>query len=438
MPGDLFSRDAVIRSIREIQQLGFFDPEKINPQVTPDDANGSVDITYQLIEKSSSEFNVSGGWGEAIGFMFSGGVSLTNFSARKFFKKDAWKPFPQGDGQRLGFQISTNGTYYSALNVSFTEPWLGGKKPNALTVGAFYSYQVDPAYGYYHTSDTIVYKLAVYGMSISLGKRLKVPDDYFTFVHGFSILQYNTKNYTGFVIPTGVSNNLNYNFTFARNSVDQPLYPRTGSEFSLGGQLTFPYSLVNGKDYDALRAAGDYQSMYLWLEYYKLNFKASWFFNIVGDLVLNTRARFGFLGYYNKKVGYSPFERYFLGGNGMDYMGSLYGKDVVAMRGYDPYLHQEGGGTVFDKFTIELRYPITLNPTASIYVLGFFEAGNTWSNFESFSPFKVYRSAGVGLRLYMPMFGLLGLDWGYGFDNVPLHPNAGGSKLQISIGQMIE
>ena len=435
LPGDMFSRDAIIRSVREIQQLNYFDAEKINPQVVPDADNGTVDITYQVNEKTSSEFNVSGGWGESIGFMFSGGISLTNFSARKFFDKKAWKPFPAGDGQRLGFQISTNGKYYSSFNISFTEPWLGGKKPNALSVGLFYSYQND---GYWNTSGKESYHLGVYGVSVSLGKRLTVPDDYFIFVQGVSILQYDNSNYPGIVeIPSGRYNNLNYNFTFARNSVDQPIYPRVGSEFSIAGQFTLPYSLFNGKDYEALRKAGDIQSIYKWIEYYKIHLRASWFLNIAGDLVLHTKARFGFLGQYNNKVGYSPFERFYVGGDGLRNMGGIDGREIVALRGYDHgTLSPTTGATVFDKFTMELRYPLTLNPTASIYVLGFFEAGNSWADFKSFSPFDMYRAAGAGIRLFMPMFGLLGLDWGYGFDKI--NGIVSGSKFMISIGQAID
>ncbi|MDR1725577.1 MAG: outer membrane protein assembly factor BamA [Bacteroidales bacterium] len=435
MPGDLFSRDAVIRSVREIQQLNFFDPEKINPQISPDAENGIVDITYQLIEKSSSEFNISGGWGESTGFMFSGGISLTNFSARKFFKKDAWKPFPVGDGQRLGLQISTNGSYYSAVSLSFSEPWLGGKKPNALSVSIFYSYQND---GYWNTTGTESYHLGVYGASVSLGKRLKVPDDYFTFVHGIAFMQYDVKNYPGITnFSVGIANNLNYNFTLARNSVDQPIYPRVGSEFSVAGQFTFPYSLVNGKDYNTLWQKNNTQEIYRWIEYYKIHIRASWFFNITGDLVFHTKARFGFLGQYNKKVGDSPFERFYVGGDGLRNLGGIDGREIIALRGYEAgSLSPSTGAMVFDKFTAELRYPITLNPTASIYVLGFFEAGNSWDSFKSFAPFNMYRAAGVGIRLYMPMFGLLGLDWGYGFDKIG--GTVSGSHFMISIGQTID
>lgn len=440
LPGDMFSRDAIIRSVREIQQLSYFDAEKINPLVKDDVDKGVVDITYQVVEKSSSEFNVSGGWSEYAKFMFSGGITLTNFSARKFFKKDAWRPFPAGDGQRLGLQVATNGRYYSSLSVSFTEPWLGGKKPTALSVSIFYSNTTDPSYGYWGTSDTVIWSFGVYGASVSLGKRLTFPDDYFTLVQGISFLQYNNKNspYIAY-FENGTANNINYNITLARNSVDQPIYPRMGSEFSISGQFTLPYSRFNGKDYETLQKEEKYTEIYKWIEYYKIHLKANWFFNIAGDLVLNTRAKFGFLGQYNKKVGYSPFERFYLGGDGLNAYNGMDGREIVAMRGYDAntdVISPSTGATVYDKFTAELRYPVTLNPTASIYVLGFFEAGNSWADFSQFSPFKMYRAAGVGIRLFMPMLGQLGIDWGYGFDKI--NGVVSGSKLMFSIGQSIE
>ncbi|MDR1006905.1 MAG: outer membrane protein assembly factor BamA [Bacteroidales bacterium] len=430
LPGDMFSRDAVMRSIREIQQLSYFDNEKITPDIKDDQANGVVDIVYQVNEKSSSEFNISGGWGEGVGFMFTGGMSLTNFSARNLFKKDAWKPFPAGDGQRLGFQVSISSKYYRSLQFSFTEPWLGGRKPTSLTASIFYSYFSDA----YFQKET--YHLGVYGASVSLGKRLTQPDDYFTLVQGISFLQYDNSNYPSLTTANGRSNNLNYNVTLARNSVDQPIYPRTGSEFSAGLQLTFPYSLVNGKDYDKLWSEGNLSEIYNWIEYYKIRLKASWFFNLAGDLVVNARARFGFLGQYNSKVGYSPYERFYVGGDGLQNYG-IDGRELIAMRGYaSGVLSPDGGATVFDKFTLELRYPITLNPMASIYVLGFFEAGNSWADFKSFAPFQMNRSAGFGIRLFMPMFGLIGLDWGYGFDKIG--GVVSGSHFSISLGQTMD
>lgn len=430
-PGDLFSRDAVYRSLREIQQLGFFDPEKIVPDIRPNPESGTVDIDYQLVEKSSSQFDLSGGIGNGY-VIFQAGISLTNFSTQKFFNKKAWNPFPIGDGQKLSLRVHTNGDYYHAVSLSFTEPWLGGRKPNALSVGVYYSYQDD---GIWNTTGTSEYYIGILGGSVSLATRLKWPDDYFTFVHGLAYQQYNVKNYTTLTaMPTGISNNINYNFTLARNSVDQLIYPRQGSDISLAAQMTFPYSLVNGKDYSSLSPAERYK----WLEYYKINFRAAWYFNLFDDLVVSTRARFGFLGQYNSKVGYSPFERFYVGGDGLTGY-NLDGRELVALRGYkEASLSPNGGGMVFDKYTMELRYPITLNEGASVYALAFFEAGNSWANFQSFEPFKMYRSVGVGLRIFMPMFGLLGVDWGYGLDAIPGDLTASGSHFHISINNSID
>lgn len=429
MPGELFSRDDVLRSVREIQQLGYFDAEKINPKIEPNQDNGTVDIKYELEEKSSSQFNLSGGWGSGM-VIGSVGISLTNFSAQKLFDRKAWRPFPTGDGQKISLQFNTNGTYYYSGSASFTEPWLGGNKPNSLTFGVYYSYQDDS----YYSSSTTDYHLSILGASISLGKRLTWPDDYFTISNGLKYQLYDVKNYTTFIMSTGKSNDLAYTLNIDRNSVDQYIYPRTGSDISMEGAFTFPYSLVNGKDYSTMSATEQYK----WLEYYKINLRAAWYFNIVDDLVLSTRSRFGFLGRYDKKLDYSPFGRYYVGGDGLTGY-ALDGREIVALRGYESGdLSATSGAAVFDKFTMELRYPITLNPSASVFVLAFAEGGNSWANFDSFSPFKMYRSAGFGIRIFMQMFGMLGLDWGYGFDPVSGKTTASGSQFHISINQSID
>lgn len=431
LPGQLYSRDNVIRSLRELQQLQYFDQEKLNPLIKPDEKNGLVDIEYELTEVNSDKLEVSGGWGagQVIGTI---GVTFTNFSAKNLFNKNAWRPLPSGDGQHLSLRAQTNGTYYYSLQASFTEPWLGGKKPNALSLSTYYSYQDD---GYWNNSGKPNYWLSIFGASVSLGQRLKWPDDYFTFVQGISFQQYNVKNYSAIEnFNNGRSNNINYNITIARNSSDSPIYPRYGSDVSLSTQFTPPYSLLNGKDYTQMLP----EDRYKWLEYYKVNTKAAWYFNIIDNLVISTRARFGFLGQYNKKVGYSPFERYYVGGDGLQGW-ALDGREVIALRGYTTSaLSPKNGAMVYDKFTLDIRYPISLNPMATIYALGFFEAGNSWATFEGFSPFKMYRSVGVGLRLFMPMFGLIGIDWGYGFDQVPGNPTAGGPQFHFSIGQSID
>jgi len=431
LPGQLFSRDDVYRSLRELQQLQYFDQENLIPDIQPDQENGLVNIDYKLKEVNSDKFEISGGWGAGM-VIGTIGVTFTNFSTKNFFKKDAWRPLPSGDGQHLSLRAQTNGTYYYSLSASFTEPWLGGKKPNALSGSVFYSYQDD---GYWNNSGSPSYWLSIFGASLSLGKRLQWPDDYFTFVQGITFQQYNVKNYHAFTLfRNGRSNNLNYNFTVARNSSDSPIYPRTGSDLSVTTQLTFPYSLVNGKDYASISS----EEKYKWLEYYKVNIRSAWYFNLIDNLVMSTRARFGFLGQYNNKVGYSPFERYYVGGDGLQGW-ALDGREVIALRGYlAGSLSPSSGATVFDKFTLDMRYPISLNPVATIYALAFFEAGNSWANFEGFSPFKMYRSAGIGLRLFMPMFGLIGIDWGYGFDNIPGTDSKGGPQFHFSIGQSMD
>ncbi|MBO6117264.1 MAG: outer membrane protein assembly factor BamA [Bacteroidales bacterium] len=429
IPGQLFSRDDVMRSIREIQQLGYFNNEKINPKVEPNVQKGTVDITYELSEENSgNQVNVSGGWGGGM-LILQGGLALTNFSARKFFNPKAWRPFPVGDGQRIAINLQTNGSYYYGGSLSFTEPWLGGKKPTSLTAGIYYTYQDD---SYYY--DVSNYHIKILGASVSLGKRLVWPDDYFTLIQGVKYQLYDVQNATSFIMSTGKANNLAYTLTFGRNSIDQPIYPRTGSEFSAEGAFTFPYSLVNGKDYATLSL----QDKYRWLEYYKVNIRAAWYMNIVDNLVLSARSRFGFLGRYNNDIDYSPFERFYLGGDGLTGY-ALDGREVVSLRGYEASaLAPDNGATVFDKFTMELRYPITLNPAASVYVLAFAEGGNSWTNFESFAPFKMYRSAGVGVRIFMQMFGLLGFDWGYGFDPAFGETNRSKGHFHISLNGSID
>lgn len=429
IPGQLFSRDDVFRSIRELQQLGYFDNEKINPKIEPNMQNGTVDITYELDEKNSGNMvNASGGWGGGM-LLLQAGLTLTNFSARKMFDPSAWRPFPVGDGQRVSLGLQTNGSYYYGASLSFTEPWLGGKKPTSLSAGIYYNYQDD---SYYY--DVSNYHLKMFGASVSLGKRLTWPDDYFTLVQGIKYQLYDVKNATSFVMTTGKSHNLAYTITFGRNSIDQPIYPRSGSEFVAEGAFTFPYSLVDGKDYSKLTD----QEKYKWLEYYKISLRAGWYINIVDNLVLSARSRFGFLGRYNKDIDYSPFERFYLGGDGLTGY-ALDGREVVSLRGYDASaLSPDRGASVFDKFTLELRYPITLNPAASVYVLAFAEGGNSWSNFASFSPFKMYRSAGVGVRIFMQMFGLIGFDWGYGFDPAFGEVNRSKGHFHISLNGSID
>jgi len=436
LPGQLFSRSDVIRTTRELAQLRYFNAETIQPTPTPNPENGTVDIEYSVEETSSDQVELSGGWG---GGMVVGtlGLSFNNFSARNFFDKDAWRPLPAGDGQKLSIRFQTNGTYYYSVNTSFTEPWLGGKRPNALSVSVYHSVQTNGV----ASSDATYASLAISGVSVTLGKRLKWPDDYFTLSHGVSFQSYDLHNYSSlFTFANGHSNNFNYNLTIARNSIDAPIYTRSGSTMTLLLQTTPPYSFITGKSF----AGASDQDKYLLLEYYKWKYNVSWFFNITGKLVLNTRAKFGALGYYNKDIGYPPFERFYVGGDGLSGY-ALDGRELVGLRGYgnNTLTPQNAagsyiGGTSYDKLTMELRYPLSLNPSATIFVLTFLEGGNCWSTFKQFDPFNMYKSAGFGVRVFLPMFGMLGLDWGYGFDPVPGNPSAAGGQFHFSINQSID
>lgn len=431
-PGDLYSRDAVLRSIRELNQLQYFTIESLQaPEIVPDQQKGTVDITYNVEEKSFDRLELSGGWGGYSGLLGTIGVNFTNFSMRNLFNKKAWRPLPVGDGQSFAVRAQSNGQYYHNLSASFTEPWLGGHKPNALTTSVYYTY-MDNGWYSRHAGQQYV---GIFGASVSLGMRLKKPDDYFTLIHGLSFQHYDLKDYPGgFIFKTGNSNNINYRITLGRNSIDDPIFPRLGSDVSLSGQFTPPYSLLNQKDYSVLSD----KEKYRWLEYYKLSFRVAWYFNPVADLVFAARARFGFLGSYNPDIGTSPFERFYLGGDGLTGWG-MDGREIIGMRGYvAEALSPDKGAAAFNKFTFEIRYPITLSPMLSLYVLTFLEAGNSWASFQQVDPFQTYKSAGIGLRLFMPQFGLIGLDWGYGFDPVTGRKNANGSQFHFSLNQSID
>lgn len=433
-PGQLFNRSDIIRTTRELAQLKYFDPEKITPDIQPNPNDGTVDIEYVVEETSSDQLELSGGWGmgRIIGTL---GVSFNNFSTRRFFKKDAWHPLPSGDGQKLSIRAQSNGSYYQAYNASFTEPWLGGKKPNAFSISGYYSVQTNGLTKTDEDRESIV----ISGVSVGLGRRLTWPDDYFTIYYEASFRNYQLTNYSYFSYTSGSSNNINATVTLSRNSIDAPIYPRSGSEFLFSLQMTPPYSLFSSKDYSTLEASEKYK----WIEYHKWKFNTSWFVKLAGNLVLNTRTKFGFLGLYNKNIGIAPFERYYLGGDGLSGF-ALDGRELIGLRGYSnnsvtPKLDGSYiGGTIYNKYSVELRYPISLNPMATVFVLGFLEAGNTWSKFNNFDPFDVKRSAGLGVRIYLPMFGLLGLDWGYGFDEIPGDPGANKGQFHFSINQSID
>ena len=435
IPGDKFSRAEVIRTQRELAQLRYFNQESIQPEMKPNPQNGTVDIEWKLEETSSDQLELSGGYGSST-FVGSIGVSFNNFSAKKFFKGSAWRPVPSGDGQKLSLRFQTNGDWYNSFNISFCEPWLGGHRPNALTTSVFFSKQTNG----YSKSNANHQGISIFGISTSLSQRLKWPDDYFSFTYGLSYQRYMLDNYsTQFVFSDGYSNNINLLLALARNSSDAPIYPRRGSDISISAQLTPPFSMLNGKDYSTMTD----QEKYKWLEYHKWKISSSFFLNFFDNFVLNVRAKAGYLCSYTSKTGDSPFERFYLGGDGLSGF-SLDGRELIGMRGYGnntlTTVNGNGyiGSIIFDKFTAELRYPVTLNPSATIYLLSFFEAGRTWDNYSSYNPFNRYRSAGLGVRIYMPMFGTLGLDWGYGFDEVPGVSGANGGQFHFSINQSID
>lgn len=432
-PGELFSREKIIRTQRELAQLGYFDQEKLGVNPKPNPIDGTVDIEYTVEEKPSDQLELSGGYGsnQLVGTL---GLSFNNFSARNIFNGPSWSPLPSGDGQKLSLRAQTNGKYYQSYNASFTEPWLGGKKPNSLSVSVFRSIQSNGV----SKGEANRQSIEITGASVGLGKRLKKPDDYFTNYLEASYQYYVLNNYGGtFLFANGFSNNLSFQETISRNSVDAPIYPRTGSTLSLTLQATLPYSLFNNVDYATATDAQRYK----FIEYHKWKFSSSWFTKLAGNLVLNTKIQYGFLGVYNRNVGASPFERFYLGGDGLSGY-ALDGREIIALRGYANNSvtprnanNAQVGGTIFDKYTLELRYPLSLNPSATIYLLAFAEGGNSWLKFNEFNPFSAKRSAGMGVRIYLPVFGLLGLDWGYGFDEILNDPGVNGGQFHFSIGQ---
>lgn len=439
-PGQLFNRELLIRTQRELAQLRYFDPETLSPDVQPNASDNTVDIDYKVDETSSDQFELSGGWGygRIIGTF---GLSFNNFSIRNVFKKGAWRPVPTGDGQKLSLKFQTYGKGYFNYSASFTEPWFGGKKPVSLSVSYHHSMYSNGL----SKGDELRSSFATDGFTVGMGKRLSWPDDSFTLMQAVSMQLYKLDNYGSiFKFGTGNGNfhNFNYSITFGRNSVYSPIYPRGGSDISLSLELTPPYSLLNNKDYASL----DEDERFKWIEYYKWKFNSSWYIEIFDKLILSTRVKFGFLETYNKsELEVSPFGRFYLGGDGLSNQYNLDGREIIAMRGYTNesvtpqyYKDKNIGGTIYSKYTLELRYPLSLNPSATIYALAFLEAGNSWENFKTFDPFDVKRSAGLGIRFFMPMFGLLGLDWGYGFDKIPGLPDASGSQFHFSINQSID
>ena len=440
-PGELYDRSLLMQTIRTLGSMGHFNPETIMPDIKPV-SDRLVNVNWPLEEQASDQFNIAGGWGSGT-FVGSVGITLNNLSVKNFFKKGAWRPYPMGQNQRLSVSAQTNGTYYKAFALSFTDPWLGGKKPNSFTISAHFSEQNN---AYYVWQKSTQY-FRTYGVAAGLGKRLNWPDPYFTLYGEASYERFSLKNWNTFGMTNGAANLLSLKLVFARNSVDQPIYPRRGSEFSASVQFTPPYSLWDGKDYKKLEQLANStnsttadkanQERYRWVEFHKWQFKAQWFQALTknSNLVLMLKAEMGYLGNYNKhKV--SPFERFEVGGDGMSGY-NIYGIDIISMRGYedgalDPTSDYSVG---YNKYTAELRYPVILKPSSQIYVLGFLEGGNAFESWKKFSPFKIKRSAGFGVRLYLPVVGMLGIDWGYGFDAPAGSTKKSGSQFHFVLGQ---
>lgn len=439
LPGDLFSKDKIMRSIRQLGVLGHWDPEKISPMPLSDPINGTVDLLYQLEEKANDQFEISGGWGAGM-LIGTIGVSFNNFAVNKLFDPKAWRPYPSGDGQSLSIRAQSNGSIYQSYNISFSDPWFGGKKPNSFTVSTYMSRLT------YGDKGEDGYQLMnIYGGAVGLGKRLAWPDDYFSIYGELSYQRYDLQNYTyySFLFENGNSNLFSILGRIQRYSVGpNVIYPRSGSTYSLSVQITPPYSVLSGKSY----AGVSDQERYKWIEFHKWLFKAENYFPLTKDdkLVLSARFNFGYIGHYNKDIGPSPFEYFYLGGDGMSGY-SFYGRDVIAMRGYSagaltPIVTNSQGtqvqmGNVYSKITFEIRYPITLNQQATIYGLAFLETGKAWTTLKEFNPFSMNRAAGVGLRANLPMFGMLGVDWGYGFDDPVSSNGEGGSQFHFVLGQ---
>jgi outer membrane protein insertion porin family len=422
-PGDLFSKNDIIRTQRDLAQLGYFNDQAIQIIPLPNPQDGTVDIEYIVEEKSSDQIELSGGYG-GVGANGKGsiigtlGLTFNNFSTKNFFKKGSWTPLPAGDGQRLSIRAQSNGRYYQSYNFSFTEPWLGGRKPNSLTVYA--SHTLISSTGNLKSNPTFA-GASITGGGIGLGRRKKIPDDFFSAYYELGYQYYDIRNYNVFPVfadGKGFANDISLKYVLQRSSISAPIYPQGGSNLTFTAKSSAPYSLFDGvSDYSGYSD----QEKNQFLEYYKLKFTGAWYFPLTKDkkLILSPRVGFGFLGSYSASKGVIPVERFNLGGSGLTGVGQLGGREIIALRGYDDnVLSSDGGDPLIAKYTLELRYPISLNPSATFFVTAFGEAGNTFPSVREFDPFNVKRSAGLGLRVYLPMFGMLGIDYGFGFDKV--------------------
>ncbi|MRX45885.1 outer membrane protein assembly factor BamA [Pedobacter puniceum] len=433
-PGQKFSKDALIRSQRQITQLGNFDEQKVDIKPIPNPADGTVDIQYTVVEKPSDQIELSGGFGggRVVGTL---GLTFNNFSAKNLFNLKAYKPLPKGDGQKLSIRGQTNGKFYQSYSFSFSEPWFGGKKPIYFGISAFTSLQSNGL----ANSNPIQQKIRLNGLTFSLGKQLKWPDDFFRVDYSANLQQFKLKNYAGYLFENGDSYDLSLSQVFSRNSIDAPIFPTSGSNIKFTVQATLPYSSFNGKNYDNLATSERYK----FTEYHKWKFESQFFQRIYGKMILKAQAQFGFIGFYNKAVGQAPFGRFRLGGDGLQGFDFLQGSEVIGLRGYaNNSVVPEGapttaGSPIFNKYVLELRHPITLSESAQVFALAFMEGGNTWNRFADFNPFNVKRSVGVGARIFLPIFGLLGIDYGYGFDRIIGNSEANKGQFHFSIAQQL-
>ena len=456
IPGLKFRRSDIIRTQQSLSQLGYFAPDKVNPNLQPNPAKGTVDVNWEVEEQSNDQIELSGGWGGYYGFVGTLGVTFNNFSLRNVPKLREWKPLPVGDGQRLSVRLQANGRQYQSYSFSFTEPWLGGRKPHSLSVSLNSSVQRS-LFGYQTatTTDTLNVRpmLKVHSITVGLGRRLEWPDNYFTLTNSVSYLRYILDNWnSGLGFSNGVANSFTFNTTLSRNSINEIMYPSQGSSISLSLTLTPPHSSWRGIDYATAPAEEKFQ----WIEFHKWMFDARYYLPLDNKkkLVLEAKAHFGFIGSYSSRAGIGPFERFFLGGDGLagGFNSFLLGQEIIGLRGYEnnrvtpPYYNNYGqvnagntiqGGIVYDKLGLELRYPVTTGSAATIYGFAFTEAGNNWNNYEDFNPFNLYKSAGFGARIFMPAFGLIGLNWAYGFDKLPFATERSGSQFHFTIGQQI-
>jgi outer membrane protein insertion porin family len=454
LPGQKFSKTEIINTQRQLSQMGYFNPEKIEINPIPNQADGTVDIEYTVEEKPSDQIELSGGWGGYIGFVGTLGLVFNNFSIKNIPNRETWHPLPSGDGQKLSLRFQANGKQYQTYSMSFSEPWFGGKKPINFGVSlqrtVYRMTDYSSLYGYGNTTGSSSNKLSYRGgyfnngITVSLGRRLKEPDRHLVMTHAISYQRYRLDSLDIFRIGyyKGVSNNVSFNTTISRNTLSDMQFPRFGSNLSLSGTFTPPYSALRKNDFK------DVTDTYRWVEYHKWMFDASYYTTVTGKLVLSARTHMGYLGKYGDKVGYSPFGRFIVGGSGLAGQGtfSLADQDIIGLRGYKDQqvgplnasgYPASGGGIVYNKYIMELRYPVSLNPQATIFVLGFAEGGNNWGSYNEFNPFDLKRSAGVGARIFMPAFGLLGIDWAYGFDKIQGSPTKSGAQFHFTIGQQL-